>query len=79
LVDYFFISLMVLFTMKETDSLMFIFAFVSLRSGDISRKILLRLMSLSILPMFAPWSFMVSGLRLMLLINFELIFGYDVR
>ena len=30
---------MVLFTMKEIFSLMFIFAFVSLRSGDISRKV----------------------------------------
>ena len=39
MVGYFFISLMVLFTMKEIFSLMFIFAFVFLRSGDISRKV----------------------------------------
>ena len=70
---------MVLFTMKEIFSLMFSFAFVYLPSGAISRKILLRLMSLSILPVFAPWCFMVSGLRLTLLINFELSFVYDVR
>ena len=41
---------------------------------DISRKILLRLMSKSILLMFFSRSFMVSGLTFNSLINFELIF-----
>ena len=35
-------------------SLMFIFAFVFFRSGDIARKIPLRLMSMSMLPVFSP-------------------------
>ena len=65
--------------MKEMFSLMFIFAFVSLRSGDIARKIPLRLMSVSMLPVFSPWSLLVSGLRFKLFISFELIFVYDVR
>ena len=60
-------------------SLMFIFAFDSLRLGDIARKMPLRLMSVSMLPVFPPWSLVVSGLRFKLCINFELISVYDVR
>ena len=58
---------------------MFIFAFVCLRSGDIARKIPLRLMSVSMLPVFSPWSLLVSGLRFKLFINFEFKPVYDVR
>ena len=60
-------------------SLMFIFAFDSLRLGDIARKMPLRLMSVSMLPVFSPWSLLVSGIRFKFFINFELISVYDVR
>ena len=36
-------------------------------------------MSLSVLPMFSPKSFIVSGLTFRSLIHFEFIFGYGIR
>ena len=47
------------------------FCLVSLAWKDISRKILLRLMSKNILLMFSLKGFMVSGLTLRFLIHFE--------
>ena len=43
------------------------------------KKILLRFMSKSVLPMFSSRSFIVSGLTFRSLIHFEFIFVYDVR
>ena len=75
--------LMVSFAVPKLLSLMWshllIFAFVALAWGDRSKKILLRLISKSILLMFSSRSFMVSGLRFKSLIQFEFIFVYDVR
>ena len=51
-----------------------IFSFVSLAWEDLFKKILLRLMSKSILPLLSTGSFMVSGLPLKSFIHFELIF-----
>ena len=48
-------------------SLLFIFAVVSFALGDIPPKILLQVMSKSVLPMF-------SSMSLMVLIHFEFIF-----
>ena len=48
-------------------SLLFIFAVVSFALGDIPQKILLQVMSKSVLPMF-------SSMSLMVLIHFEFIF-----
>ena len=58
---------------------MFIFAFVSLAWGDVSRKILLRPMSRCVLLMFPSRIFMVSVLTFKSLIHFEFIFLYGVR
>ena len=54
----------------QFDIAPFIFAFVSLAWEDISKKILLRLMSKRLLPLFSPRSFMVSGLTFKSLIYF---------
>ena len=50
-----------------------VFAFFALARGDRSKKILLRAMSKSVLPMLSSTSFMVSGLAFKSLINFEFI------
>ena len=54
------------------------FCFVSFALGDISKTYCYSLCQ-SILPMFFPRSFMVSNLTFRPLIQFELIFVYDVR
>ena len=78
LVDCLFILLMVSLAVKKlfslTRSRLFIFSFVSFALGDRSKKILLRFMSKSVLPMFSSASFMVSSLTFRSLIHFELIF-----
>ena len=51
----------------------FIFAFVSLASGDISRKKLLQRMSKRLLPVFSSRILMVLGRTFRPLIHFELI------
>ena len=58
---------------------LFIFVFIFITLGDRSKKILLRFMSKSVLPMFSSKSFIVSGLTFRSLIHFEFIFEYDVR
>ena len=58
---------------------LFIFVFISITLGDGSKKILLRFMSKSVLPMFSSRSFRVSGLTFRSLIHFEFIFVYGVR
>ena len=55
----------------------FVLIFVTLGSG--SKKILLRFMSKSVLPMFFSKSFIVSGLTFRSLIHFEFIFVYGVH
>ena len=57
----------------------FIFAFVSLALGDISRKKLLWLMSKRLLPVFSSRVFMVSCITFRSLIPFEFIFEFGVR
>ena len=60
-------------------SYLFVFAFISFVSGDRTKKMLLRFMPKSILPMFSSGSFMVSSLTFRSLIYFEFIFVYAVR
>ena len=55
-------------------SLLFIFVSIFITLGGGSKKILLRLMSERVLPMFASKSFIVSSLTFSSLIHFELIF-----
>uniref|UniRef100_A0ABI7W144 Secreted protein n=1 Tax=Felis catus TaxID=9685 RepID=A0ABI7W144_FELCA len=57
----------------------FIFAFVSLASGDLLRKKLLQLSSMRILPAFSSKILMASCLTLRSLIQCEFIFVYGVR
>ena len=58
---------------------LFIFVFISITLGDRSKKILLQLISESVLHMLSSKSFIVSGLILRSLIHFEHIFVYGVR
>ena len=78
-----FILFMVSYAVQKLLSLsrshLFIFVFVFITLGGGSKKILLRFMSKSVLPMFSSKSFMVSGLTFRSLIHFELIFVYGVR
>ena len=55
------------------------FAFVAFAWGDRSKKILLRRKSKSVLPLFFPGNFKVSGLIFRSLIHFAFIFVYGVR
>ena len=74
---------MVSFALQKLLSLIrshfLIFVFISITLGDRSKKLLLRFMSKSVLPMFSSRSFIVSGLTFRSLIHFELIFVYDIR
>ena len=78
-----FTLLIVSFAVQKLLSLirshLFIFVFISITLGGGSKKILLWFMSLSVLPMFSPKSFIVSGLTFRSLIHFEFIFGYGIR
>ena len=58
---------------------MFIFGFISNSKGGESKRILLLLMSKSILSMLSSKSFIVSVLTFKPLIHFEFIFVYGVR
>ena len=61
------------------QSHLFIFAFVSLARGDISKNTLLKPMSKSLLPMIFSRSFMASGLTFKSLNHFKFIFVPGVR
>ena len=76
-----FVLFMVSFTVQKLLSLIksYLFVCISITLGDRSKKILLRLMSKSVLPMFSSRSFIVSSLTLRSLIHFEFIFVYGVR
>ena len=70
---------MVFFVLQKLLSLIGSFVYfclVFLVIGDRSKKILLRFMSKSVLPMFSCRSFIVSGLTFRSLIHFEFIFVY---
>ena len=58
---------------------LFVFVFIFITQGGGSKKILLRFMSKSVLPMFSSKSFIVSDLTFRSLIHFEFIFVYSVR
>ena len=58
---------------------LFIFVFIFINLGGRLKKILLRFMSKSVLPMFSSKSFTVSGLTFGSLIPMEFIFVYGVR
>ena len=58
---------------------LFIFVFIFISPGGGSKRILLRFMSQSVLPMFSSKSLIVSGLTFRSLIHFEFIFVYGVR
>ena len=57
----------------------FFFYLLCLRRHIIPQKILLRVMSKSLLPMFSSRSFMVSSFTFKSLIHFEFIFVYGIR
>ena len=81
-----FILFMVSFAVQKLLSLfrshLFTFVFISITLGGGLQEILLRFMSLSVLPMFSCKSFIVSSLTFRSLIHFEFIlciFVYGVR
>ena len=78
-----FILFMVSFAVQKLLSFirshLFIFVFIFITLGGGSKKILLRLTSKWVLPMFSSKSFIVSGLTFWSLIHFEFIFVYGVR
>ena len=74
-VGFLFISFMVSFAVQKL--LIRSHLFITLGSG--SKKILLRFMSESVLPMFSSKSFIVSGHTFRSLIHFEFIFVCGVR
>ena len=78
-----FVFFMVSFAVQKLLSLirsyLFISVFVFIILGGGSKKILLRFMSKSVLPMFSSKSFIVSGLTFRSLIHSEFIFLYGVR
>ena len=77
---YLFVLFMVSFAVQKLLSLirshLFIFVFISITLGNGLEKVLLRLMSEGVLPVFSSKSFMVSSLRFRSLIHFEFIFVY---
>ena len=74
---------MVSFAVQDRLSLigshLFIFVFILITQEGESKNILLRFMSLSVLPMFSSKSFIVPGLTFRSLIHLEFIFVYGVR
>ena len=78
-----FILFMVSFAQQKFLNLirphLFIFAFISTILGGECKKILLWLMSKSVLSIFSSRKFIVSHLTFRSLIHFEFIFAYDVR
>uniref|UniRef100_A0ABI7XB88 Uncharacterized protein n=1 Tax=Felis catus TaxID=9685 RepID=A0ABI7XB88_FELCA len=77
------VLLILSFAVQKLSSLMwsqkFTFAFISLASGNIPRKMLLWPMSEKLLPVLSSRIFMVSGLTFRFFIHFEFIFVYGVR
>ena len=81
-VGYLFVLIMFSFAVQKLLSLirsLFTFGFISITLGDRSKKVLLQIVSKSILPMFSSRSFIVSILTFRSLIHFEFIFVYGVR
>uniref|UniRef100_A0A8D1NCJ3 Uncharacterized protein n=1 Tax=Sus scrofa TaxID=9823 RepID=A0A8D1NCJ3_PIG len=79
-----FVLLMISFGVQQLLSFLigshlFIFAFVSFVWGDRSKKIFLRFMLKSVLPMFSSRGFMASSVTFRSLIHFEFIIGYGER
>ena len=78
-----FILFMVSFAVQTLLSLirshLLIFVFICITLGDRSKKILLWLMSKTVLPMFSSKRFIVSHLTFRSLIHYEFIFVYGVR
>ena len=66
-----------LLSLIRSHLLVFLFIFITLGGG--SKKILLRFMLKSVLPVFSSKSFTVSGLTFRSLIHFEFILVYGVR
>ena len=75
----FIVSFAVQKLLRFIRSHLFIFVFISITPGGGSRKILLWLMSKSILPMFSSNSFIVSCLTFRSLIHYGFTFVYGVR
>ena len=77
-VDSLFILFMIFFVVQNLLSLiryhLFIFVFISITLGDGPEKILLHLMSKSVLPMFSSRNFIVASLTSRSLIHFEFAF-----
>ena len=73
-----FILWMVSFAMQKILNLirfhLFTFAFISFALGDKSKKVLLRFMSKSVLPVFSSKSFLVCSFKFRSLIHFVFIF-----
>ena len=66
-----------LLSLIQSQLFTFVFIFITLEGGF--KKILLRFMSKSVLPMFSSGSFIVFGLTFRSFIHFEFIFVYVVR
>ena len=83
LVGCLFVLLVVSLTVQKLLNLIrsqvFIFVFVFLAWRNISTKILLRPVTMSMVSMFSSRSFIVSGLPFWSLIHFEFTFLYNVR
>jgi len=66
-----------LLSLIRSHLLVFVFIFITLGGG--SKKILLRFMLKSVLPVFSSKSFIMSSLTFSSLIHFEFIFVYGIR
>ena len=73
------VSFAVLKLLSLIRSHLFTFVFISITLAGGSQRILLGVMSSSVLPMLSSKSFIVSGLTFRPLIHFEFIFVYDIR
>ena len=79
LIVLFMVSFAVQKLLSFIRSHLFIFVFILITLGGVSKKILLQFMSNSVLPMFSSKNLIVSGLTFRTLIHFEFIFVYGVR
>ena len=75
----FIVSFPVQMLLSLTRSHLFSFVFIFITLGGVSKKIVLRFMSKSILPMFSYRTFIVSGLTFRSFIHFEFIFECGIR
>ena len=74
-----FILLIISFAVQKLffiKSYLFIFVFISINLGGESERIVLRSMSINVLPMFSSKNFIVFGLIFKFLINFEFIYSF---